>query len=176
MSVIATYARLNAKAIESCRTNPDWFEALSGNALPHSEVTDVDKACDGIVWVLLRLPATPDASTDGAGFVTRRSLAPLLRGEGGIIEHQIDAPYGPASHLSPEQVAELSTWLQSVDPAQMRSRYDPERMDAEKVYPQIWSEEGAAAFDDYLLPYFRALQKFFARAAEAQQHVLVYFA
>jgi hypothetical protein len=48
-------------------------------------------------------------------------------------------------------------------------------MDAGNVYPQIWSRDGIAAFDDYLLPWFRSLQAFFSRAANAQQQVLVFF-
>ena len=175
MSVIASYARLNAEGIESCRTNPNWLEALYRGAIPGSEITDVDKACDAIVWLLSRMPAPQGASADGAGFVLRRSFAPLLRGEGDSKERQLNAPYGPASLLSVEQVTELSVWLQSVDPAQMRSRYDPQRMDSEQIYPQIWAEEGAAAFDDYLLPHFRTLQAFLSRAAQAQQQVLVFF-
>jgi hypothetical protein len=175
MSVIASYARLNSGSIESCRMNPDWLEALYERAIPDSEITDVDKACDAIVWLLSRLPAPVSTTTDGTDFILRRSFAPLLRGEGGISESQLDAPYGPASRLSAQQVVELSAWLQSVDPAQMRSQYDPHRMDDEQVYPQIWSEEGAAAFEEYLLPHFRALQAFFSRAAQAQQQVLVFF-
>ena len=175
MSVIACYARLNAKGIELCRSNPDWLEALDSRTIPDSEITDIDKACDVIVWLLSRLPGPPGAVGEGVGFVLRRSLAPLLRGEGGVSERLLDAPYGPASRLSSEQVAELSKWLESVDPVQMRSVYDPHRMDAEKVYPQIWSREGAAAFDDYLMPHFRTLKEFFSRAAQAQQQVLVYF-
>lgn len=175
MSVIASYARLNAESIELCRTDPNWLEALYSRATPGSEVIDVDKACDAIVWLLSRLPAPQGAAADGVGFVVRRSFAPLLRGEGAISENQLDAPYGPASRLTAEQVAELSAWLQSVDPAQMRSRYDPHRMDSEQVYPQIWSEEGAAVFDDYLLPHFRSLQAFFSRATQARQQVLVFF-
>jgi hypothetical protein len=175
MSVIATYARLDADGIESCRTDSNWLEALYSHAIPGAEVIEVDKACDGIVWLLSRLPGPPGATDEGAGFVLRRSLAPLLCGQGGTKEPRFDAPLGPASRLSSEQVAELSAWLQSVDPAQMRSRYDPHRMDAEQVYPQIWSQEGAAAFDEYLLPHFRALQALFSRAAAAQQQVLVFF-
>ena len=174
MSVTANYARLNADDLESGRTDPNWLEALYSKAIPNAEVTDVDQACDGIVWLLSRLPAPPSV-TGGAGFVLQRSFAPLLRGQGGTSERSLDAGYGPASRLSSEQVAELNAWLQSVDPDLMRSRYDPERMEAEDVYPQIWLEEGAAAFDDYLLPHFRALQAFFSRAAEAQQQVLVFF-
>ena len=62
MSVIASYARLNAEGIELCRSNPDWLEALYSHAVPDSEVADVDKACDGIVWLLSRLPAPPSTT------------------------------------------------------------------------------------------------------------------
>ena len=66
--------------------------------------------------------------------------------------------------------------MASVDRSvQMRSRYDPHAMDNDGVYPQIWFEEGVAAFDDYLVPHFRGLQAFFVRAAQAQQPVLVFF-
>lgn len=122
MSVIASYARLNAEGLESCRAKSDWLEALYGRTIPDSEVADVDKACDGIVWLLSRLPTPPSASADGGSFVLKRSLAALLRGEGGTSERQLEAPYGPASRLSSEQVAELSAWLQAIDPAQMRLR------------------------------------------------------
>ena len=175
MSIIASYARLDRQGIGLCQTNPDWLDALYSGGVPGSEVADVDKACDGIVWLLSRLPAPPSTATEGGGFVLRRSLAPLLRGEGGLSERGLAAPYGPASRLSSQQVTELCAWLQSVDPEQLRSRYDPHRMDAEQVYPQIWSEEGPAAFDEYLLRRFRALQAFFLRAAQAQQDVLVFF-
>jgi hypothetical protein len=174
MSVIAAYARLNANGLDSCRANPNWLDALYSRSVPNAETIDIDKACDGIVWLLSRLPGPSSANVDGLGFVLQRSLAPLLRGEGGTSERRLDAPYGPASSLSVEQVRELSAWLQSIDLAQMRSRYEPRAMDADDVYPQIWSE-GMAAFDDYLLPCFRALQAFFSRAADAQQQVLVFF-
>jgi hypothetical protein len=175
MSVIAAYARLSADSLDVCRNNPKWLEALYSRSIPDVETIDIDKACDGIVWLLTRLPAPPIANVEGAGFVLHVSLAPLLRGEGGVSERRLNAPYGPSSSLSVEQVRDLSTWLQSVDPAQMRSRYDPRAMDADDVYPQIWSEEGVAAFDDYLLPCFRALLAFFSRAADARQQVLVFF-
>jgi len=175
MSVIATYTRLNATGLDSCRANPNWIEALCSRSIPDAETIDIDKACDGIVWLLSRLPAPPTTNTEGVSFVLQSSLAPLLWGTGGTSEASLNASYGPASSLSVEQVREFSAWLQSIDPAQMRARYDPRTMDAESVYPQIWSEEGLAAFDDYLLPNFQTLQALFSRAANAQQHVLVFF-
>ena len=175
MSVIASYARLNADGVALLRSNPDWLETLYAKTIPGAEVIDIDKACDGIVWLLSRLPAPPGANIEGAGFVLQISLAPLLRGEGGVSESRLDAPYGPASSLSVQQVAELSAWLQTVDPAQMRSRYEPTAMHHDDVYPQIWADEGLAAFDEYLLPCFRALRDFISRAHQAEQQVLVFF-
>src|SRR5262245_11591310 len=142
MSVIATYARLDSASLETCRTEPHWMERLYKRSFTNSEVIDIDKACDGIVWILSRLPGPPSAQIDGSGFVLPISLAPLLRGEGGTKEPRLNAPYGPAASLTSQQVAELSTWLQPIDAAQMRSRYNPSAMDAEDIYPNIWSEEG----------------------------------
>jgi hypothetical protein len=175
MSVIASYARLDANSVDLIRSNPDWLDVLYTKAIPDAEVIDIDKACDGIVWLLSRLPAPPGANVEGAGFVLRSSLAPLLRGEGGVPEPRLNAPYGPASSLSARQVAELNSWLQSIDEVQMRSRYEPRAMHSDQVYPQIWAEEGLAGFDEYLLPRFRALQNFFSRAGQAGQQVLVFF-
>ena len=175
MSVIATYARLDSNNLENCRTDPRWMEHLYKRSFPNSEVIDIDKACDGIVWILSRLPSPQPAQVAAEGFVLCRSLAPLLRGEDATKERKLDAPYGPASSLSTQQVAELSAWLQSIDAAQMRFRYNPSAMDAEDIYPNIWTEEGAAAFEQYLLPSFEALKAFLSRAAAANQQVLVFF-
>jgi hypothetical protein len=175
MSVIATYARLDPTSLDECRTNPDWIEALDDKAIPNCEVIDIDKACDGLVWLLSRLPPPQNTNIEGAGFVLQQSLAPLLHGVGGTLEPQLDAPYGPASSLSPEQVIAFDTWLRSATPALIRPLYRPDAMDSESVYPQIWKKEGLAALEEYLLPNLQTLKEFFARAAQAGQHIIVYF-
>lgn len=175
MSVIATYARLNADSVDALRSNPNWMDALFARKIAGAEVIDIDQACDGIVWILSQLPVPPDEKVEGAGFVLQRSLAPLISGEGGSPERKLDAPYGPASSLSVSQVAKLHSWLQAVDPAKMRSSYNPTAMQNDDVYPEIWEEEGLTAFDEYLLPSFLALRDFIARAHQAGQMVLVFF-
>ena len=99
----------------------------------------------------------------------------MLRGEGGTKERRVVAPYGPASSLSVDQVSQISAWLQTVTADRIRPLYVPAAMDAEAVYPQIWTREGGAALDDYLLPFFHALQQFFERAAQAKHQVIVFF-
>jgi hypothetical protein len=175
MSVIANYARVSAEGLASLRSNSVWIEALETDAIPDAEIIDIDKTCDGIVWLLSRLPPQPSLNVEGAGFVLRKSLAPLLSGQTCARESELDAPYGPASSLSVQQVGDLSAWLQSIDPAQLRNQYEPRAMAADHVYPQIWIAEGIAAFDGYLLPWFLALRDFFARARQNGQQVLVFF-
>lgn len=175
MSVIATYARLGSDSIGRCRSNPQWMDELHASTLPGAEVIDIDKACDGLVWLLSRMPLPLDGKPKDVVSIVQQSLAPLLQGEGGASEPRLEAPYGPASALSTQQVTDLSMWLQSLDEARVRSCYDPRAMAADRVYPQIWMKEGAAACDEYLLPALRELRDFFARAHKAGQQVLVFF-
>lgn len=173
MSVIAYYAHLSAASLDHCRSNDNWLGDLYSRKIPESEVIDIDKACEGIVWILSRLPVAPSSNLAGAGFVMERSLASSLRG--GTIERRLDASLGPASSLSKDDVSELNSWLQAVTPDQMRAKYDPTEMEGDSVYPDIWMEEGEAALNEYLLPYFQKLQQFFARAADAKHVVIVFF-
>jgi hypothetical protein len=149
------------------------MEALYGGRVQDAQVIDVDKACDGIVWLLSRTPPPPAAAAPGVGFALNRNLAPLLSGVGGRKEQSLEAPYGPASILDSNQVREISGWLSGVDTSQLRALYNPEAMT--QVYPQIWITEGAAAFEDYLLPRFTELRLFMATAAKTGQCVLVFF-
>jgi len=173
VSVIATYIRIDSDQLSALRGKPDWLDLLYTGAVPGAQVTDVDKACDGIVWLLSRVSVAPPPPVEGGGFVLRKSFAPLLQGVGGAKEPQLKAPYGPASAISPSQVIELSDWLAAVDADDLRRTYDPDAMAGDDVYPGIWLDERAAAFEDYLLPQFTQLRAFLAEAARASQVVLV---
>jgi hypothetical protein len=175
MSVIATYARVNEGDIDQICNNAEWMDVLYDGRIANAKVMDVDKACDGIVWLLSRVPVSPAASTPGEGFTLRRSLAPLLSGVGGHREPRLEAPYGPASVLNQHQVKELSDWLRTINTEQLRMRYHPRSMADAGIYPQIWIEEGPAAFEEYLLPHFEHLRTFLSEAMTANQHVIVFF-
>jgi hypothetical protein len=175
MSVIANYVRLAPASLEELRCDPTWEESLYEQKVNGAELIDIDKACDGLVWLLSRVPPPPPPVSEGTGFVMVQSLGGRLQGEGGAKEPRLEAGYGPASSFSVDQVAELSSWLQGVSPERLRTLYDPKRMSEEAVYPEIWADEGESALTEYLLPCFQALEEFFARAAEARQQVLVFF-
>jgi hypothetical protein len=175
MSVVATYARVAEAALEALREDANWMEALYGGRVQDAQVIDLDKACDGIVWLLSRVPPPSASAASGVGFTLNRSLAPLLAGAGGRKERSLEAPYGPASILDPQQVREIRPWLSGIDISQLRALYNPEAMARSQVYPQIWMTDGAAAFESYLLPRFSQLRTFIAAAAQAGQCVLVFF-
>jgi hypothetical protein len=175
MSVIANYARLSPAALDQLRSDQNWEALLQMRKVPDAELIDIDKACDGLVWLLSRVPPPPALAAEGSGFVMMKSLGKRLQGDGGEEEPRLEAGYGPACSLSVEQVVEFNAWLRGISVDRLRALYDPQRMSEEAVYPNVWTDEGESALNDYLLPYFRSLQQFFACAADSGQQVLVFF-
>lgn len=47
-------------------------------------------------------------------------------------------------------------------------------MEADDIFPNIWAD-GIEVLDEYFIPNLLALQGVFSRAAQFQQHVLVFF-
>jgi Domain of unknown function (DUF1877) len=174
MSVVATYVRFDSAALDELRQNPDWLTAVYRRRVPGADVIDIDKACDGIAWLLSRLPS-PVPAIGGSGFVLRRSLVPLVSGEGGREEPQLEAGYGPAKFVSAAEVAELSSWLAGLDEGELRAAYEPKAMATDGVYPQIWMTQEQAALDEYLVPHFRRLREFVSEAARGNKALLVCF-
>ena len=74
--------------------------------------------------------------------------------------------------LSPDSVREIQRTLAAISDAQLWSRFDPDQMSAEGVYPEIWDEPAADLKDEYLM-YFHDLQALMAKAAAAGQAVLI---
>ena len=56
MSVVGTYVRLSVTRLDELRQNPNWHTDIDRRRIPGIEGMDVDKACDGIAWLLSRLP------------------------------------------------------------------------------------------------------------------------
>lgn len=175
MSVLAYYVRLSEQALTKLQASSDWLSMLDNNGVSGAHLMDIGKACDGIVWLLSRMPPPALPPVEGSGFVVRKSLARLMSGAGGTKQRSLEGPLGPASLLSPEQVEEFSRWIGSLDVQQLRMQYDAKAMASAEVYPQIWVEEGDAAFDDYLRPRFERLRAFFAEAVAEKQSVLMFF-
>jgi hypothetical protein len=79
----------------------------------------------------------------------------------------VDVGYGPARTLTSEQVREIAAYLADTAEAQLRSRFDQQRMIDLAIYPDIWNRD----LDDddtlgYLMHYYAALQKYVAETAD----------
>jgi hypothetical protein len=86
-------------------------------------------------------------------------------------EYGYDIPRGFAS----DEVREIADALGGVSPEDLRTRFDPAKMLAEDIYPEIWDRDPAD--DDtlgYLLEYFDVLKAFVNRARERSAALIVY--
>ena len=111
----------------------------------------LDKAWDGINYLLT-----------GKHFDTTTLVGQAILGGDEIGE---DMGYGPMRVLAPEQVKAISAALNDVTPDMLSKRYDPEKMDREQIYPNIWTREKEEGLK-YLLDNYGALQRFYKRAAD----------
>jgi len=82
-----------------------------------------------------------------------------------------DPGYGPPRYLTTEQVKEVAGALSQIPDTEIRSRFDPERFTKADIYPSIW-DEGQEALD-YLMDYYPDLVRFFSRAAQAGDAMLL---
>ncbi len=80
--------------------------------------------------------------------------------------------YGPARLLSPSDVKEVAKLLKEETPEKLASRYDPQEMDRQKVYPRTWVRDGKQRLD-WLLEYYRQLVLFYENAAKNGQGVMI---
>lgn len=119
---------------------------------------DIDKAWHGIHFLLV-----------GRGEQTKdiRSLA-IFGGK----EIGDDIGYGPARLLTVNEVKTIARALKTETTEKLRARYDPKKMDALKIYPEIWVRDGAEALN-FLLENYAALAAFYQKAASSNHAVLI---
>jgi hypothetical protein len=122
---------------------------------------DVDKAWHGIHYLL-----TGSAS---------EGTTPLHFILGGSPVGEEDVGYGPARGFSPPEVKQIADALSPLSTELLATRYDPEKLAAAEVYPDIWEDDGDEA-RDYLLDFYEQLQAFVAVAAAKQEAMLVFIA
>jgi Domain of unknown function (DUF1877) len=156
--------RLSAPELQAVLDDPTRVGALlfgefdddEDAEMPEPEL-DVDKAWHGIHYLLT---GTAWEIGEGAG-------AAILGGD----EIGDDNGYGPARLLSPDAVRAVAAGLDAMDIGTLRSRFDPDAMAAADLYPDIWS--GSEEFDEYLMPHFTELCRFYRAAAANGQAVLL---
>jgi hypothetical protein len=82
-----------------------------------------------------------------------------------------DLGYGPATLLTPAQVADIASHLKLVSVDELRKRYDPAAMLNARIYPNIW-KKAADEDREWILDGYRRLVDFYVRAAAQGKAVI----
>lgn len=164
MGMIGNLLRVTQAELDSYLKDSSLLEKSVYNDDTDEEnpkLTDIDKSWDGIIFLLT-----------GNGFAD--DSHPLVRVlfSGQIIDEDQDLGYGPAHYLTPAQVAELNTQLAAITVADLKQKYDPQKMTALEIYPNVW-DEGEEAFS-YLSEYFVTVQKEYAEAAKNGEGIITF--
>lgn len=134
--------------------------AQQPSAAPHESVS-LDKAWHGLHFLFT---GTADSDEEPACFV--------ISGGEDIGEDQGGDPV--ARLLEPAQVRDFAAFLAALTPDELRRRFDPERMTALEIYPEIWDRplEEDDTFG-FLLESFALLRESVTAAAAAGESVLI---
>lgn len=99
----------------------DWIDGLAPDRL-----LDLDKGWHGL-----------HATLTGTEWETEGPLGWAVLGGH---PHGADTGYGPGRYLAPEVVVQVADALDAVDRTAFRAGFDPARLAALDVYPQVWDE------------------------------------
>ncbi|MGJ1386419.1 YfbM family protein [Sphingobacterium spiritivorum] len=162
MSMIANLLPVTTSELEAYLKDSSLLEdSIYNDEADAENLIDIDKSWDGIIFLLT-----------GQSLATAKHNLVRILFSGQIIDEEQDLGYGPAHYLTAEQVAELNGEISTITIADLKQRFNPERMNELEVYPIIW-DEGDDAFD-YLADGFLTLQNVFADATKNEEAIITF--
>ncbi|MGY5253201.1 YfbM family protein [Sphingobacterium spiritivorum] len=162
MSMIANLLPVTTSELEAYLKDSSLLEdSIYNDEADAENLIDIDKSWDGIIFLLT-----------GQSLATAKHNLVRILFSGQIIDEEQDLGYGPAHYLTAEQVAELNGEISTITIADLKQRFNPERMNELEVYPIIW-DEGDDAFD-YLADGFLTLQNVFAEATKNKEAIITF--
>jgi hypothetical protein len=144
--------------VKQLLADPDSVEELIDDVKAGRASVHLEKSWHGLHYLL--------TGSAGAG---PEPLNFLLEGGQPIGE---DLGYGPARLFRPETVKLLGAAIAAITEDQLWSRFDPDRMTTEGIYPVIWDEPESDLRDEYLT-YFRELRGLIERASTGGMGLMV---
>lgn len=160
MGMIMVVRLVDDTTLAAVRARPALMDSILHESEGGSDATeiDLDKTWHGIHFLL-------SGDVDG---LTDDPLGFLLGGE----PLGEDFGYGPARVFSPDEVVEIHEALAEVRPESLASRYDPEAMRREEIYPSIWDNPDDDALA-YILDGFVRLQDGVREAASGGRGLII---
>ena len=162
MGMIGYFLRVTKPELDEYLKDSSLLEDLIDSYDEGDEkLVDIDRSWEGIIFLL-----TGQCLAD-ADHPLKRILF-----SGQLIDDDQDLGYGPAHYLTPQQVADLNNEISEIDTAELKQRFDSERMTALGIYPEIWNE-GDGAFE-YLMGYFLITQQVYKLAAKNSNAIITF--
>lgn len=155
MGMVWVGYRRDPRTAEACLLDADRLEELLDSDDDDASV-DLDKAWHGLHWLLT------GSSGETAGVLSEAIFGGEPLGE--------DLGYGPGRLLPAAQVSLVADALKMLDIDTFRRRMDGRAMTNAEIYPSIWDENDV--FDEYLVPAFTDLRRFYEQASTAGQAVI----
>lgn len=161
--MIANLLRVSESELEAYLNDSSLLENRIYNDESEEDdprLIDVDKAWDGIIYLLTGQNATN----------TNHPLVSVFF-SGQLIDKIQDLGYGPAHYLTPKQVKEINKALSELPVENLAKKFNSKKMVQAGVYPDIWEEEGDEALS-YLLSRYSDIKEFYMHAAKENQAII----
>ncbi len=166
MGMIQNYLRVDNDTLNAFIKDSSSLEAIVyGDDITNNEnFLDLDKAWEGVFFI-----------------ITGQSLAKAVEAEAPLlgilmgpleIDPDQDMGYGPATYTTAEQTRVIYNAIKDLTKEELSANYDPNRMDEEGLYPDIWQNDENAL--EYLLDYFDDLKNFYKNAVENGEAVVTF--
>lgn len=122
--------------------------------------TDLDKAWHGIHYLLT-----------GSVWEGDEPLNFLIAG--GETIGEIDVGYGPARCIKSDHVRTINEILSRISIEDFKLRFEPDKMMANEIYPEIWDRKDEDGNLDYLIEYYEGLKHFISNAARNKMGIII---
>jgi hypothetical protein len=154
MGMTLTLLQVNSATLEEYLNDSSLLENVLFEGVEDDidDILDLDKSWDGIFFLL----------TGESSLNSEHKLLKLFYSDN-VIDDEQDFGYGPAFYLLPEEVKEINSELLKMSISDLKKRFDPDKMEALGLYPEIWHDEESLP---YLLDNFEELKAFYATAAK----------
>lgn len=164
MGMICTLRRISKAKLDEYLENSHLMEEeFFSNEVTEIPLLDIDKSWDGIIFLLT-----------GATFneASENERALIIIGEKPMSTRPDSQDYH-ARYNSPEKVLHFAEILKSIDPNDLKSKFNPKRMNELDVYPNIWEQEDKNELFTYLEEYFLKIQNFYQQAAWSKEAIVI---
>jgi len=166
MGMIQSYLRVDNDTLNAFIEDSSRLEDIiySDDITNNENFLYLDKAWEGMFFIITG-QSLAEAEEEEA------PLLGILMGPTEIDPDQ-DMGYGPATYTTAEQTRVIYNAIKDLTKEELSANYDPNRMEEEGVYPDIWQNDENAL--EYPLDYFDDLKNFYKNAVENGEAVVTF--